>query len=108
MPRRSGRRSAPGLVTAEEDGKGKVILGRRKAKPTAKATSTVEAEARANTKEEDKENTNESDVDPNEERYCICGDVSYGFMIACDNDSVSSNPFAFSRVEAMHPNSNSG
>lgn len=27
--------------------------------------------------------------DPNEPRYCICNQVSYGDMVACDNDSVS-------------------
>lgn len=28
--------------------------------------------------------------DPNEPRYCICNQVSYGDMVACDNDVVSS------------------
>lgn len=28
--------------------------------------------------------------DPNEPRYCICNQVSYGEMVACDNVSVSS------------------
>lgn len=27
--------------------------------------------------------------DPNEPRYCICNQVSYGDMVACDNDAVS-------------------
>lgn len=26
--------------------------------------------------------------DPNEPRYCICNQVSYGDMVACDNDVV--------------------
>lgn len=29
-------------------------------------------------------------VDPNEPTYCICHQVSYGEMIACDNPEVSS------------------
>jgi len=29
-------------------------------------------------------------VDPNEPRYCICNDVSYGEMVGCDNEDVSS------------------
>jgi inhibitor of growth protein 3 len=29
--------------------------------------------------------------DPNEPRYCICNQVSYGEMVACDNSEVSSN-----------------
>lgn len=27
--------------------------------------------------------------DPNEPRYCICNQVSYGDMVACDNEDVS-------------------
>lgn len=26
------------------------------------------------------------DIDPNEPKYCICDDVSYGAMISCDNN----------------------
>lgn len=29
------------------------------------------------------------EIDPNEPRYCLCGDVSYGEMVGCDNDDVS-------------------
>ena len=28
-------------------------------------------------------------VDPNEPRYCICNQISYGDMVACDNEDVS-------------------
>jgi hypothetical protein len=28
--------------------------------------------------------------DPNEPRYCVCNQVSYGDMVACDNEDVSS------------------
>ena len=28
-------------------------------------------------------------VDPNEPRYCLCNEVSYGEMVGCDNDDVS-------------------
>ena len=28
-------------------------------------------------------------VDPNEPRYCLCNDVSYGEMVGCDNEDVS-------------------
>ena len=27
--------------------------------------------------------------DPNEPRYCLCNQVSYGEMVGCDNDDVS-------------------
>lgn len=29
--------------------------------------------------------------DPNEPRYCVCNQVSYGDMVACDNEDVSFN-----------------
>ena len=32
-------------------------------------------------------------VDPNEPTYCICGQVSYGEMIGCDNQDVSNPKF---------------
>ena len=89
---RNGRRKrpAPGLVTTEEDGSAKVIVGKRKAAPKKK-----------NSKKEDGKDAQpaptsavepEEYIDPNEARYCVCGDVSWGTMIACDNDDVSSAP----------------
>lgn len=33
--------------------------------------------------------------DPNEPRYCICNQVSYGDMVACDNEAVSVILFYF-------------
>jgi hypothetical protein len=30
----------------------------------------------------------ELEIDPNEPTYCICNKVSFGEMIACDNDDV--------------------
>lgn len=32
--------------------------------------------------------------DPNEPRYCICNQVSYGDMVACDNSDVSTSDTA--------------
>lgn len=34
--------------------------------------------------------------DPNEPRYCICNQVSYGDMVACDNEDVSNTIFILS------------
>lgn len=34
--------------------------------------------------------TEEEESDPNEPRYCICNQVSYGEMVACDNKDVIS------------------
>lgn len=33
--------------------------------------------------------------DPNEPRYCVCNQVSYGDMVACDNDAVCIANFPF-------------
>lgn len=30
-------------------------------------------------------------IDPNEPRYCICNQVAYGTMVACDNKGVIMN-----------------
>lgn len=35
--------------------------------------------------------------DPNEPRYCICNQVSYGDMVACDNEAVSKFAYPFIR-----------
>lgn len=36
--------------------------------------------------------------DPNEPRYCICNNVSYGEMIACDNEDVSRTAICCPRI----------
>lgn len=33
--------------------------------------------------------------DPNEPRYCLCNQVSYGEMVGCDNKDVSAYPMMF-------------
>ena len=32
------------------------------------------------------------EIDPNEPRYCLCGDVSWGPMISCENAEVHALP----------------
>jgi hypothetical protein len=77
-PGRSGGRRPPGLVIAEDkNSKGRVSLGRRKAKPTKAQKAGAQK----------KEETEEESSD--EERYCVCGGVSWGTMVACDNQDVS-------------------
>jgi hypothetical protein len=80
---RSGRRPAPGLVTSEDNGKGKVSMGRRKTKPNKLAAGRKGEERGAGDGED------EEVIDPDEPTYCICGDVSWGTMVACDNQDVS-------------------
>jgi hypothetical protein len=87
---RAGRRQAPGLVTADEDGKGKVGISKRKAAPR-KRTTTSAAVSDDKMKKEDIGDIDEP-IDPDEERYCICGDVSWGTMVACENEEVSFFP----------------
>jgi hypothetical protein len=74
---RSGRRP-PGLVIAQDkdSSRGKVSLGRRKAQPTGKGAKSGGQK-------------NEEEEDTDEERYCVCGGVSWGTMVACDNPDVS-------------------
>ena len=40
--------------------------------------------------------------DPSEPRYCICNQVSYGDMVACDNEDVSWSQLLFDRFSFMH------
>jgi hypothetical protein len=93
---RAARRPAPGLVTTDEDGKGKVSVGKRKAAPKKKGAGGTNA---PNAKREDGGSATEDGwddiVDPKEPRYCLCGDVSYGTMIACENEEVRHSPPPF-------------
>jgi hypothetical protein len=87
---RNNRRPAPGLVTTDEDGKGKVSVGKRKAAPKKKGVAGSNAN---NARKEGNDDSAADDgwddpVDPKEPRYCLCGDVSYGTMIACENEEV--------------------
>lgn len=87
---RHGRRPAPGLVTADEDGKSKVSVGKRKAAPKKKANAVVGKTAgAASEKAPTVEDPEWMDIDPDEPRYCVCNGVSFGTMIACENDEVS-------------------
>jgi hypothetical protein len=83
---RANRRPAPGFVTDEADGKGKVSVGKRKAAPKKGAKDKKDGVQEA-------ENADDA-VDPDEPRYCICGDVSWGTMVACENGEVSSCYFS--------------
>lgn len=87
--KRSMRRKPPqGILQAEENGT-KVIVGKPKAASKKKKKTEVKGEAATPVIEEEM-------IDPDEPRYCICGDVSHGTMIACDNETVSPCPDSFS------------
>jgi hypothetical protein len=78
-------------VTADENGKSKVSVGKRKAAPRTKASANTRRDGPNGGGKENEQPAEEAfeDVDPDEPRYCICGDVSFGTMIACENDEVS-------------------
>jgi hypothetical protein len=75
--RMSSRKKPPpkGEVTAAEDGQKTV-------------TNVKRAQGSKNKKKRRTEEEPETadDIDPDEEKYCICDDVSYGPMISCDNN----------------------
>jgi hypothetical protein len=75
--RMSTRKKPPpkGEVTAAEDGQKTV-------------TNVKRAQGSKNKKKKKPEEEPETadDIDPDEEKYCICDDVSYGPMISCDNN----------------------
>lgn len=76
-----------------QDGGAAVSVGRRKNAPrkrgTAAANNAAKKTAEGVAKEQEDEATAE-EIDPNEPRYCLCGDVSYGTMICCENSEVGS------------------
>jgi hypothetical protein len=87
--RMSSRKKPPpkGEVTAAEDGQKTV-------------TNVKRAQGSKNKKKKRTEEEPETadDIDPDEEKYCICDDVSYGPMISCDNNvSTIAQDFAHSR-----------
>ena len=98
---RRSRRPAPGPVTNSQDGGAAVSEGRRKNAPRKGGTAAA-AHARkqaedadyAREKEEEARAEEEAageDIDPDEPRYCVCGDVSFGTMICCENSEVRSS-----------------
>lgn len=76
------KRPAPGMIAPNEDGGTNIGVSKRKAAPKIKGKKEDTAVAPVAVVEEEI-------IDPDEPRYCVCGDVSYGTMIACDADDVS-------------------
>ncbi|KAJ6018879.1 hypothetical protein N7522_000946 [Penicillium canescens] len=79
-PARRRKRPAPGPISSGQDGGAAVSYGRRKAKPGKKRISIRDSQdVRV-----DEDGVLEQ-IDVNEPRYCLCGDVSFGTMICCEN-----------------------
>ena len=97
---RRSKRPAPGPVTPSLEGGAALSVGRRQNAPRkrgsgAAATAKKAAEGAANAKAKEEavkleEEAAGEEIDPDEPRYCVCGDVSYGTMICCENNDVSS------------------
>lgn len=82
-PARRRKRPAPGPISNGQDGGAAVSYGRRKAKPGKKRINRDSQDIRV-----DEDGVLEQ-IDASEPRYCLCGDVSFGTMICCENQDVS-------------------
>ena len=96
------------MIESQEGGAA-VTVGKRQHAPKKKGGLPLSNAKRAteNASTRDKENGVKveeegvgEEIDADEARYCYCGDVSYGDMVACENENVSltslwlSNPVA--------------
>ncbi|KAI9371882.1 hypothetical protein BJX61DRAFT_482315 [Aspergillus egyptiacus] len=84
-PARRRKRPAPGPVSNGQDGGAAVSYGRRKAKPGKKRVGSREQDMNLGQDVRIDEDGVLEEIDPNEPRYCLCGDVSFGTMICCEN-----------------------
>ncbi|KAL4810322.1 hypothetical protein BDV18DRAFT_130764 [Aspergillus unguis] len=84
-PTRRRKRPAPGPVSNGPEGGTAVSYGRRKAKPGKKRIGVREQGSSGEQDVRIDEDGIVEEIDPNEPRYCICGDVSFGTMICCEN-----------------------
>ena len=83
---RRPKREVPGTVTqSSQDGGAAVSVSQRKSKPLKPMKIKLNANTSSPEVRVDIDGRREI-VDPDEERYCICGDVSYGEMICCEFD----------------------
>ncbi len=95
---RRSKRPAPGPVIESQEGGAAVTVGKRQHAPKKKGGVPISNAKRVaeNASAKEKENgvTVEEEgageeIDADEARYCYCGDVSYGDMVACENENVS-------------------
>ena len=93
---RRSKRPAPGPLVESHEGGAAISVGRRQHAPSRRiginarkvTQDSASKDKDASTKVE--EVVMMEEIDPNEPRYCLCGDVSYGEMVACENPNVSS------------------
>lgn len=88
---RRAKRPAPGPVTSSQEGGNAISVGKRARRPGKKLAAAAKKVQEGTIKEEKEEVlVEEEEIDPNEPRYCVCGDVSYGTMVQCEDPEVSS------------------
>ena len=99
---RRSKRPAPGVVIESQEGGAAVSVGKRQHAPKKKGGMPLSNAKRAaeNASAKEKENAVNleeeaagEEIDADEARYCYCGDVSYGDMVACENDNVGLSVF---------------
>ncbi|CRG85891.1 Chromatin modification-related protein YNG2 [Talaromyces islandicus] len=99
-PVRRKRRPAPGPISANHDGGATVTHGTRKFKPKKRVTGRDSA--KGDDFRIDEDGVLEK-VDPNEPRYCLCKDVSFGTMINCENQDCEGEWFHLECVGLKEP-----
>lgn len=90
-PSRRAKRPAPGPVAKGEPGAAAISVGKRTAAPRRKAggkKGVKDGAGEAVVQEDVEVDEDGVPVDPNEPRYCVCNGVSFGEMIACENNQV--------------------
>lgn len=80
---RRGKRAAPGVLTSHPEEPGaRTSLGKRKTAPSKKGTTQTQNADEGTTAPVVDDTA--APIDPEEEIYCICRQVSFGSMIACE------------------------
>ncbi|EME50110.1 hypothetical protein DOTSEDRAFT_68845 [Dothistroma septosporum NZE10] len=95
--RRSRRPAHNVVITSHDDEDAKVGISKRKAAPKKKKKDSVAPPDQPGSAPVNE--TGEEYIDPQEPRYCVCGDVSWGTMIACDNDDCEKEWFHLDCVD---------
>lgn len=90
---RRSRRPVPGVITSKDDESAKVGVSRRTAAPNRKRTAGGKKDSLAPNDPQTAAEAPEEYIDPDEPRYCICGDVSWGTMVGCDADDCKQEWF---------------
>ncbi|KAF0326403.1 phd finger domain-containing protein [Colletotrichum asianum] len=90
QPSKRTRKPAPGIVSKTNAG-GSSAASKRKAAPKKKRTQKKEKGQPIEIELEEDDEGNP--IDPDEPRYCDCNRVSFGDMIACDNENCDKEWF---------------